>query len=303
MKNSSMNLEFLNKDYLELVESKEYKLGRRITLVKNLIKKGKIFTLIRKIINFIRIRKYNNHPTKYLNINNDIDFKNKKIAVYTCMAGDYDYVRKPKYVSSNCDYFIITDIETHYNIFNKIEIPKEIKKKFSNNSILINRYYKMHPFDLFSEYDYAIYVDSNIEIMSDISKLLKGINDDYGIAFHANNQTDSIYDEVKTYSILKLGNYKKMKLQAKRYKKAKFPKRYGMLDCKVIAYDLKNLNALTITRKWWREYKKSESYRDKLSLPYVLWKNDVDVSELTGLGPNIFRNPIIRVNKKHKGSR
>ena len=303
MKNSSMNLEFLNKDYLELVESPEYKIGRRVIIVKKMLKKLELLTLIKRVTRVLRVQKYKKHPTSYLNTNNDIDFKNKKIAVYTCMTGDYDYIRKPKYISNNCDYFIITDMDTHYNVFNKIEIPKEIKKKFSNNSILINRYYKMHPFDLFENYDYAIYVDGNVEIMSDVSKLLKGINEDYGIAFHANCLTNSIYDEVKICSIMKSQNYKKMKQQAKRYKKNKFPKHYGMLDCKVIAYDLKNLNALTITRKWWKEFKKSESHRDKLSLPYILWKNDVDVSELTGLGPNIYKNPIIRINKKHKISK
>lgn len=300
MKNSCMNQEFLNKDYLEVVESKEYKLGRRITYSVSLIKKFKFITLGRKLINYLRIKKYNNHPTQSIEVNNNIDLKNKKIAVYTCMAGDYDYVRKPKYVSSNCDYFIITDLDNHYNIFNKIEISKQIKKKYSNNPMLITRYYKTHPFELFENYDYAIYVDSNVEIMSDISKMINNINNDYGLGLHASNQRDCIYNEIKVHRILKKGNYKKMKDQAKRYKKRKFPKHYGVLDCNVVACELKNLNAIKILRDWWREYLRSESLRDQLSLPYVLWKNKVPTIELTGLGPNIFKNPLIRINKKHK---
>lgn len=300
MKNNYMNLEFLNKDYLELSESKEYNFGRRVFLVNNLIKKGKIFTLIRKLINFARIQKYNNHPTKSLYINNDIDISKKKIAVYTCMAGDYDYIRKPKYISDNCDYFIITDIETHYNTFKRINISREIKEKFCNNSILINRYYKMHPFELFEGYDYAIYIDSNVEVMSDISKMIKCVNEDYGLAFHSNCQRDCVYNEIKVHRILKKGNYKKMKSQAKRYKQKKFPKNYGMLECNVIVFELKNLNAIKIMNDWWKEYVESESLRDQLSLPYALWQNDVPTIELSGLGANIYRNPLIRINKKHK---
>lgn len=300
MKNSCTNFEFLNKDYLELAESKEYQLGRRITTATKLLKKGKLLTLTKRTFNFIRSRKYSNHPTKSLNITNKIDFKNKKIAVYTCMVGDYDYIRKPKYISDNCDYFLITDTDTKYNVYQKKKISKEIKRQYNNNPILINRYFKMHPFEIFENYDYAIYVDSNVEIISDIAKLVKGINEDYGLALHASSNMNSIYDEIKLYNILKKGNYKKMKDQAARYKKEKFPDKYGMLDCNVIVYDLKNLNAIKITSDWWIEYLKSESLRDKLSLPYVLWKNDVPVIELTGLGSNIYKNPIVRVNKKHK---
>ena len=300
MKNSCANVEFLNKDYLELVESKEYKLGRRLTTVSNLLKKGRIFTLIKRTCNFIRCRKYSNHPTNFLNISNKVDITNKKIAVYTCMVGDYDYIRKPKYISENCDYYLITDTDAKYNVYQKRKISTEIKREYHNNPILINRYFKMHPFEIFENYDYAIYVDSNVEIISDITKLIKNINEDYGLALHASSNMNSIYDEIKLYNILKKGNYKKMKTQAKRYKKENFPDKYGMLDCNVIVFDLKNLNAIKITSDWWVEYLKSESLRDKLSLPYVLWKNNVPVMELTGLGSNIYINPIIRVNKKHK---
>ncbi len=91
-----------------------------------------------------------------------------------------------------------------------------------------------------------------------------------------------------------------MKEQVKRYKKTGFPKDYGMLECNVIVSDLKNLNAIKILNDWWMEYVKSESLRDQLALPYVLWKNNVPIEELTGLGSNVFKNPIIRINKKHK---
>jgi len=300
MKNNYEYLEFLNKDYLEVVESKEYKTGKRICMMKDLIKRGKFITLFKKIITSIRIKKYNNNPTECKKIINNVDISKKKIAVYTCMAGDYDYIRKPKYISDNCDYFIITDTDTHYNMLKKIPIQEEIKEKFSNNSILINRYYKTHPFELFEDYDYAIYIDSNVEIISDISKMIKNISDDYGLAFHAHSQRKCIYKEIKACKILKKGNYKKMKMQIDRYRKEEFPTDYGMLECNVIVSDLKNLNAIKILNDWWMEYVKSGSLRDQLALPYILWKYDVPVDELTGLGPNVFRNPIIRINKNHK---
>ena len=300
MKHSCTDVEFLNKDYLELVESKEYQLGRRMFTAFNLIKKGKIIALTKRTINFIRTRKYSNHPTNSIDFSKNINLTNKKIAVYTCMAGDYDYIRKPKFISNNCDYYLITDVDTKYNVYTKKKISKALKEKYNHNPILINRYYKMHPFDLFKDYDYAIYVDSNVEIISDISKLIKDINEDYGLSFHACSNMNCIYDEIKSYSILKKGNYKQMKIQAKRYKYEKFPKKYGMLDCNVIVFDLHNLNAMKIAYDWWDEYLKSESLRDKLSIPYVLWKNKVPVIELTGLGSNIYKNPIVRVNKKHK---
>lgn len=292
-------LEFLNKDYLEVVESKEYAIGSKIVMAKKLLKKGKVITLIKKLIDNLRIKRYT-RPTVSKDVNNNIDYTKKKVAVYTCMIGDYDYVRRPKYLSSNCDYFIITDMKKNYNILNKITATKTVKEKLGNDNILVNRYYKMHPFEIFEGYDYAIYIDSNVEIMSDISKLIQGLDNDYGVAMHAHSKRDCIYNEGKVCRILKKGNKKNIKKQLKRYKKEGFPKHYGMLECAVIVTDLNNLNAKKIMEDWWKEFEGSEARRDQLSLPYVLWKNDVCVEDLTGLGKNIYRNRLYRINKKHK---
>ena len=293
-------LEFLNKDYLEVVESKEYITGQKICMVKNLLKKGKIITLIKKIINSIRIKHLSKHPTMYKPVDNKIDYTKKKIAVYTCLIGDYDYVRKPKHISPNCDYYIITDMKRNFNLLNKITVPKKIKDRFNNNSVLINRYYKMNPFEIFEGYDYAIYVDSNVEIMSDMSKMINGLNDDYGLAMHAHSKRDCIYNEAKVCKILKKGNPKNINDQIKKYKKEKFPKHYGMLECGVIVTDLNNLNAEKILRDWFSEVESTKSLRDQIALPYVLWKNNVDVEDLTGLGNNMYKDRLYRLRKKHK---
>lgn len=299
MKNKQELIEKLNNDYLDIIESKEYNIGRKICMFSNLIKKGKFITLFKKIITSSRVKKYYN-PTKYKEINNNINYKNKKVVVYTCMIGDYDFIKEPKYICSNCDYYIITDSKKKFNTLNRISVSNKIKEKFNNNNILINRYYKMNPFSLFKGYDYAIYIDSNFEIISDISKLVQKINTKYGIAMHAHSKINCIYDEAKLCKILKKGNSKKIDEQMLRYKREKFPNNYGMLECGIIVTDLNNKHAKKIMEEWWKEFSASESLRDQLALPYILWKNNIIIEDLTGLGRNVFKNSTYRINKYHK---
>lgn len=300
MKDEYNYLEKLNQDYLDVVESKEYLTGQRMEMIKGLLKKGKFITLIKRIIIHLRLKKYNKCPTKAKTICNDINLVNKKIAVYTCMIGDYDYVKSPKYLSQNCDYFIITDSDKNFDSLKKLVVTNEVKDKLNNNNILINRYFKMNPFDVFKDYDYAIYIDANIEIISDISKLIKGIDNNYGMAMHAHAKRNCIYNEGKVCKILKKGNKKNIIRHLERYKIEKFPNNYGMLECGVIAIDLKNPVAKKIMNNWWQEFINSESLRDQLSLPYILWKENIPVENLTGLGKNIYFNPLYRITKKHK---
>ena len=47
--------------------------------------------------------------------------------------------------------------------------------------------------------------------------------------------------------------------------------------------------------KWWREFLHYKSYRDQLSLPYVMWRFGLKYTDIGLLGENIFKDPRITV--------
>lgn len=289
-------IEKINEDYLEIINSKEYNLGRKIFGLKD----KNILYFFNRIKRKVLLRnieeskqQYNwteKEKQKLMETNNN----NNKIVVYSCITGNYDKDRQPYYYSKNIDYIMYTDNETHGWI--KKQIPDNIRKL--NDSILINRYIKFHPHELFADkYDYSIYVDGNITIISDISVLTELINKKYGFAFHKHYSRKCVYDEAKYCIVLKKGNKKNIKKQVNRYKESKFPKKYGLLEGNVIVNDLKNKIAKKIMEEIWKELTVSQTFRDQLVIPYVLWKNKIKVEDVGTLGRNVYKNPKIRIER------
>ena len=79
------------------------------------------------------------------------------------------------------------------------------------------------------------------------------------------------------------------------YNKEGFPKDYGMYECTIIASDLQNTTSAEVFDQWWKAFLQSKSYRDQLSLPYVMWKSGMDYNDIGCLGENIFDDCRITV--------
>lgn len=214
------------------------------------------------------------------------EYYKKKIAVYTCVVGGYDKVSDPTIINENIDYFIFSDRNIQSRIWNQISIPSKLLEL--GNNTLINRYLKFHPQELFDGYDYVIYVDGNVQVSSDITPLLKYTENRLGVAFHSHGYRDSIYDEVEVLiKVVKRGDPDKLTKQIAGYRQEGFPDNYGLPEATIILTDLSNNMAITFFTQWWEEFLKSQSLRDQIALPYVLWKNGIATSEVTLLGNNL----------------
>lgn len=223
---------------------------------------------------------------------------NNRVAIYTCITGNYDNVCEPYIIESNCDYYIFTNNKKiNSKVWKKKDIPYEMQN--IGGDILINRYIKMHPYELFNEndYDYAVYIDGNISIISNISTFCDNTSNKTGLAFHKHYNKTCTYDEMKTCEIIGKGNCKKIKMQEKKYKKEGFPKNYGLFECNVIVSNLHNSIGKEILNNWWSEFEKSSSLRDQICLPYSLWKKGYKSSDIGIIENNVFLNKKIRINK------
>ena len=292
-----------NIQYKKILDSREYKLGKKIFLIINNINHLNIKFFLKKIINIknnINYRK-NLAPKNKNNKTYSLYNMKKKIVVYTCITGDYDNILDPLIEEKSCDYILFTN-----NSFNNrnegykiVNIPDNIKEKKLNN-ILLNRYIKMHPHELFeNKYDYSIYIDGNIRCISNISSFINELNDNVGFAMHNHCCRNCIYNESKSLKLLGKGNNKYLDKQITKYEKENFPHNYGMLEANVIVTDLHSNNSKKIFLEWWKEFISSNSLRDQISLPYVLWKNNILVKDVASLGDNVYDNPkIIKIDHK-----
>ncbi len=307
MKNSQYikAVEQLNQEYINYTHSQVYLKNNRKRKLKRYLRnfafKRLYFAFKASLYN-----KFNKKINKnsYI-LNNNINIKKGKKVVYTCIMNKYDTLRSPVLRTSDTDYIVFSDdqnVVKETNFWKYIEISEEIKKKCNYNPALINRYIKMHPRELFPNYDLALYVDGNVRVISDVEDCFGYINDKTGLAMHEHAKRKDVYEEAKACIKLSKGNKKNIKKLIQKYEKERFPHNFGLYQASVIAVDLKNKNAQKIMSDWYQGFIQEKTGRDQLILPYILWKNNFAFQDVGFLGSNLYNNPKFRVydhNFKH----
>ena len=169
-----LQIKQLNADYLQVRKSGYYRLGFEIRQTASMIKKGE-FGKIRKEFSAWRAEKKVKRKefpgTKCTScIVKGNFFSDSRIAIYTCIWGAYDDLIEPDCVPDNCDYFAITDREVpEGSAWKKLDVSAFSDRLAGMTNAQINRYFKMMPHLLFPDYEYSIYVDGNVEIVSDLT--------------------------------------------------------------------------------------------------------------------------------------
>lgn len=292
-------LEELNKEKQDILNSKEYKLGCTIEKYLGMLKKLDV----KHIISNLDMKRRKNYVGKKLSshvdntasiVQNNVDYTTQKIVVYMCVLGKYDNIPVPLCSFDNVDYILITDnLEisnsgwtiVNYNKYTDIQDP-----------ILANRYIKFHPFLIFPDYDYSIYIDGNVRPIADIREFINRCSSNTGIAMHRHWERDDIYQEAKACKLLKRGNEEKLEKQIQRYRVEGFPQNFGMNEATIIVSDLHNFTAKKLEDSWWEEFHSSESLRDQIAWPYVLWKNHYSINDVGNLGWNKYNNYKIEIS-------
>lgn len=295
-------IEQLSSDFIKERKSKAQKIGNAILKYSTAISHlrfNKVFQLFRdnraaKII----AKKYTKEIKSPSISPKDLKFREKKIVVYTCVVGNYDQIPEPLLKYDNVSFIAFVD---NPDIFNNKESRwtyRSIPRKLETMSpTLKNRYLKFHPSELFGDYEYSIYIDGNIRVVSDIRALIQNCGDRTGLAMHRHGARDCVYDEAKVCLLYRRGSAKKIKEQMAKYSSEGFPKNYGLNEANVIIADLKNNQSSILLNEWWNELLSAGSLRDQLAWPYVLWKNKLTIDDVGCLGVDVYSNAKFQINK------
>lgn len=291
------SLEKLNLERIYLLESKEYTDGKRINNLKRAFP-FHIFKFIFRHLKNKRIKRKVNSISKYLNIK-EVKYADPvniglRGTVYTCITNGYDMPKEPLYKDPNLKYIIYTDMAPLQSGIWEYKSINNMKIKCNNNKV--NRYYKFHPFELLSEEKFSIYIDGNVELISDTSSLLSIAKEaKTGIAMHKHATMNCAYKNAMWCEINHRGNLEALRRQTARYKEEGFPENFGLLEATIIIVDLNNSTAKKIMDLWWEEFCRTGSGRDQISLPYVLWKCGFSIDDIGCLGNDEYHNPKFKI--------
>ena len=211
----------------------------------------------------------------------------KKGVVYTCITGGYDDLRDHDFINQEWDYICFTD---------DLSIDKDGNSKWQVRGFCFDelddvrnqRWHKLHPHILFSEYQKSIYIDANINILD--SKIFDTVDEiiykEKPIAIRAHPERDCLYDELIVCIELGKDNEAIMRSQVELIRADGFPEKFGLFETNIIYRDHHDKLVKTLMEDWWW-WIKNYSRRDQLSLTYVAWKNNATILPLLH---NRYRN-------------
>ena len=213
---------------------------------------------------------------KWINLNKKYWYRkmentNNKRVIYTCITGDYDFLREPTYISDGFDYVCFTD-NTNFksNVWIIKPLPKEVE---GLSQIKKQRYVKINPHKVLSEYDLSIWVDGCVSIKGDLNKFIdQNIKSDCSIYVPKHPSRDCIYNEATVVIRMKKDNAENVNPQIEKYKNEGFPKKYGLLQSNILLRKHNEADCIKLMEDWFEELKNG-SHRDQLSFNYASWKN------------------------------
>lgn len=293
-------IEDLNREIISLINDSTAVENERKSRLLNEIKHFQINKLISHIV--VRLRRKISVEPSNCNMPKEKEYflaklgdQSLKVAVYTCITGNYDSPKSPYVHFPNCEYYIVSDC-VKPNGWKLLDIDKELITKYGAS--LANRYVKFHPDEFFSKsYDYAIYLDGNITPVSDLSVLTELIDKDIGLAFHKHCSRNKLSEEYIACINQHKGNPNRLKSQIELFKKEGLPDDFGLIEGNFYICDLKNSKAISLLHQCWDLLLKTEGGRDQIIWPYVLWKNNINFDSVATLGSNVWKNVKISVGK------
>jgi len=244
--------------------------------------------------------------------------KNPRICVYSVIFNEYDTIKNFPKQTVDCDFILFTDSpekfsENHGWQIRKLPIPSW---KF-NKKVLVSRYIKIMSQKIFTPdtnnrlikllnhikklevYDYTIWIDASLQIQTEtfVQEMIS-MEGPYQIVMFVHPERSCIFDEafVLENDLRFLGNNLPFTEQVNFYSKKGYPHQNGLMATGVILRNTKNRIIRKIERQWWKELRKW-TFRDQLSLPYILWKNQYDYDKID---LNLWDNHLIKfIPHKH----
>ena len=197
-----------------------------------------------------------------------------KKVVYGCITGGYDNVPVHKYVAPDWDYILFTDNAdliadgkfAHWTIkplvFDKLDNVKNA------------RWHKVNAHKLFPEYEYSLWLDSNILVNNENLFVMINdlIEDGVKVAVPNHPERKCIYDEADVIKQKRIDFPELVDVEMDFLRMEKYPKNNGLAETGVLLRAHNDI--IPMLNLWWNMIEKY-SKRDQLSFNYALWKKNI----------------------------
>jgi hypothetical protein len=202
-----------------------------------------------------------------------------KVAVYTCVTGDYDPIQEPEVVTDGVEYICFCS-ET-------VKLPRPWKRgripylRLSDRNM--SRYVKMFPHKLpeLRQFDVTVYLDATIRVTGNIYGFLADHvpNVNSGVWMFDHPSRDCVYEEGWQCAYSAHDWIWNIHRQLKAYQGRGLPRHVGLTEAGAIVRFSSDASMPVLMEKWWEEYMRGAK-RDQLSLPFASWTTGIPVQSM-----------------------
>lgn len=194
----------------------------------------------------------------------------KEKVIYTAIVGSYDTILQPKAINEDYDYILFSN-DIHED---NIGVWKIKKIPYSNDDkTRIARYVKTHPEKLLEGYKHSVWMDANVQIISDVfyERISEHISANTLVSSMWHNERNCIYEEAAVVAFYELESEITIVNWLQFLLKEKYPQKNGLFETNVV-YRCQNSPLIAEMDSLWWSCIDQYSRRDQLSFNYVLWK-------------------------------
>lgn len=198
-----------------------------------------------------------------------------RVAVFTAISNGYDDLKEPEAVSANTDYFVFTDADMPAHS-KWTALPFEY---LSHDPTRTARFIKTHPHLYFKDYDWAIWIDANLQLAAPAEQLLPDGPRTADFYTWRHPLRNCVYEEADECILRNKDERAVIMDQIESLRTRQFPKQYGLFETSVLVSKM-GVNAVEqMYNLWWSEICKW-SKRDQISLPFVVRSTGIEVGAL-----------------------
>ncbi|MCB2190564.1 MAG: glycosyltransferase [Deltaproteobacteria bacterium] len=209
-----------------------------------------------------------------------------KIAVYVAITNNYDSIKLPEELNPNLDYVLFSDRPVaDTGVYQVRPIAY-----FNADPVRAARFVKTHPHLLLKDYDLAVWVDSNIMLLGDLSPLIEDfIASGKVMASNPHPCRQTVYEEAQICSKFRNDSLAIIRKQVKSYKRAGFTHN-NLSETNVMMFDLRHEATRRFLDLWWTEMERN-SKRDQLSFNYCAAELGLEWHRITGGETPVLNHP------------
>lgn len=212
-----------------------------------------------------------------------LKYDDSKLLITTVITGNYDTIKQPQVITPGASYFLFTNNHSIndagvwqivYLEEDKIDgyVPEVAEDNVRIRNIRLSRKVKMLAHKYLPEgYDMSIYIDADMMIKANLSKLFELLNDDVLMAAFRHGSCFSVREEINDLIERGVVDSAVAETQWQRYYEWGFKDDLGITENGILIRRHNHPKVVELMELWWQEYLQG-CLRDQVSLMPCIYK-------------------------------